>query len=414
MTEPLLSPEIFDRVLSSKEGSAWFSKLQDRARASGIEDPQAVEAAAKGEMRSRLSGLLENLAAKYQDIKLGALERITELQERASAFIDETLASKDAPPDASKLEAVLQDLDTELENLEKGIDEVHAEPQPGEATSARPDEATTKDPHRPKQEPAARQPNEKLRRRDRLTKGQARHFKEWKANIKAAIKKATKDKAGPEELARLQGELERARFEAKQTSLRNQNQPEYPSFEKYQAVVAARDPHGARGATATADAVRPGISEYVGKPLESGDRFPTVSKTGKAKRTRIDVEVTGVGPNGETITTRPDSITVGPDGKPDPSGVVHDHKTWRGGNDGVIGDDKSQLAAQRKYAADNGGRHVVSISSDVPPELDGVPPKPRPEDSVGEGSEVVFVDSNNKVSRVWSPTEKKWVVPRVR
>jgi hypothetical protein len=401
VTEPLLSPELFDRVMSSKKGTTWFAALRERARASGIEDP---EAAAKGEMRSKLTGLLDRFAAKYRDVKLGALDQIVRLQDQASTFIDEALTSKTAP-DVERFQDVLRNMDAAFDDLEKGIEQVKPESAGEAGAPAR----------EPQGETQPQGPTEKLRTRDKLTKEQASYFKSAKDRLKAAIKAQT----DPAERARLADELEHVRFEAKQTARRNQNQPEYPSFEKYEAVVAARrtlevGPVG-RG---TSDAVRPAITDYVGKRLVSGDSFPTGEispRTGKPKTTRLDVPVSGAGPSGETITTRPDSITVKPDGTPDPGGVVHDHKTWMGGDDGVIRDDKGQLAAQRKYAGAHQGRHVVSISSDVPPDLDAASPKPRPEQSVAEGSEVVFVDSKtNKVIRVWSEKHQKWEVPRAR
>ena len=140
MSEPLLSPELFEKVLSSREGSTWFSALEERARASGLEPPEA-EAAAKGEMRSRLTSLLEGLAAKYQDAKLGALGQIIELQQRASAFIDDALASN-RPPDPEAFQDVLRRMDAAFDDLEKGVEEVRpasaGPPEPPDGPASKP------------------------------------------------------------------------------------------------------------------------------------------------------------------------------------------------------------------------------------------------------------------------------------
>ena len=378
MSEPLLSPELFEKVLRSDEGSRWFSALEERARASGMEDP---EAAAKGEMRTRLTSLLEGLAARYQDIKLGALDRIVELQERASAFIDDALASN-RPPDVEAFQDVLRNMDTALDDLENGIEEV----RPASAGPPEPPEPPDRPGGKPRGEPPPAKPGEKLGVRFKLTKEQRAYFREWK---KAAA-------GNPEE-------LERMRYERNETVRRNRGETKPRSFEEYKALLERLRPEVNRErGTAEARELRPAVSEYVGRPLSSGDSFPTAS--GKASKFEITMEV-----DGEQVTTRPDGVTLDASGKLAPDPVIQEHKFWSGGPDGAEIPDTDQMRAQREFAKEHGGRHVVSISADSP-DLDAIPPRPRPDTELGKRSDVVFVDRTTKrVTRVWSPEEGKWI-----
>ena len=71
--------------------------------------------------------------------------------------------------------------------------------------------------------------------------------------------------------------------------------------------------------------------------------------------------------------TRPDSI--GRNAK-DEIDLVHDHKHKISDKEHVIHND-SQMRAERELAKEQNGRHVVTISSDKP-DLNGIPPHPRP------------------------------------
>lgn len=100
----------------------------------------------------------------------------------------------------------------------------------------------------------------------------------------------------------------------------------------------------------------------------------------------------------EGVETRPDSIGRNKEGKIE---LVHDHKHKTGGEDQVIYND-DQMRAQREMIEDKvNGRHVVTISSDLP-DLKGVPPKPRPSGPLGEQSDIYYVDpANGKTTHQW-------------
>ncbi|MDA2777772.1 ADP-ribosyltransferase [Bacillus cereus group sp. Bc005] len=95
--------------------------------------------------------------------------------------------------------------------------------------------------------------------------------------------------------------------------------------------------------------------------------------------------------------TRPDSI--GRNAK-DEIDLVHDHKHKISDKEHVIHND-SQMRAEREMLEDKNGSHIVTISSDKP-DLNGIPPKPRPSGPLGEKSEIYYTDlSSGKVTHKW-------------
>ncbi|SFK76323.1 WXG100 family type VII secretion target [Bacillus sp. 5mfcol3.1] len=95
--------------------------------------------------------------------------------------------------------------------------------------------------------------------------------------------------------------------------------------------------------------------------------------------------------------TRPDSIGRNDKGEID---LVHDHKHKMGEKEQTIHND-SQMRAEREMLEDKNGSHVVTISSDKP-DLNGIPPKPRPSGPLGEKSEIYYTDpSSGKVTHKW-------------
>ncbi|WP_249264030.1 ADP-ribosyltransferase [Bacillus wiedmannii] len=95
--------------------------------------------------------------------------------------------------------------------------------------------------------------------------------------------------------------------------------------------------------------------------------------------------------------TRPDSI--GRNAK-DEIDLVHDHKHKISDKEHVIHND-SQMRAERELAKEKNGRHVVTISSDKP-DLNGIPPHPRPSGPLGKNSEIYYADpSSGKVTHIW-------------
>lgn len=95
--------------------------------------------------------------------------------------------------------------------------------------------------------------------------------------------------------------------------------------------------------------------------------------------------------------TRPDSI-----GRNDKNEIdlVHDHKHKMGGEDQVIHNDK-QMRAEKEMIEAADGKHVVTMSSDKP-DLDGIPPNPRPSGPLGQESNIYYTDpSSGKVTHEW-------------
>ncbi|WP_433595194.1 pre-toxin TG domain-containing protein [Lysinibacillus xylanilyticus] len=107
--------------------------------------------------------------------------------------------------------------------------------------------------------------------------------------------------------------------------------------------------------------------------------------------------------------TRPDSIGRNSKGEID---LVHDHKHKTGGNDQTVHNDR-QIRAEREMLEDKNGRHVVTISSDKP-NINGVPPQPRPSGPLGELSDIYYTDTKSgKITHQWEsdpllPGGGKW------
>ncbi|WP_336748534.1 ADP-ribosyltransferase [Bacillus cereus] len=95
--------------------------------------------------------------------------------------------------------------------------------------------------------------------------------------------------------------------------------------------------------------------------------------------------------------TRPDSIGRNAKGEFD---LIHDYKHKISDKEHVIHND-SQMRAEREMLEDKSGSHIVTISSDKP-DLNGIPPKPRPSGPLGEKSEIYYTDpSSGKVTHKW-------------
>ncbi|MGR6338714.1 ADP-ribosyltransferase [Priestia megaterium] len=95
--------------------------------------------------------------------------------------------------------------------------------------------------------------------------------------------------------------------------------------------------------------------------------------------------------------TRPDSIGRNSKGEID---LVHDHKHKISDKEHVIHND-SQMRAERELAQGKNGRHVVTISSDKP-DLNGIPPKPRPSGPLAKESDIFYTDpSSGRVTHKW-------------
>ncbi|MGE7022143.1 pre-toxin TG domain-containing protein [Solibacillus cecembensis] len=104
----------------------------------------------------------------------------------------------------------------------------------------------------------------------------------------------------------------------------------------------------------------------------------------------------------EGHVTRPDSIGRNTKGEID---LVHDHKHKTGGKDQTVHND-SQMRAEREMLEDKNGRHVVTISSDKP-NINGVPPQPRPSGPLGTTSDVYYTNpENGKVTHVWESNHR--------
>lgn len=198
--------------------------------------------------------------------------------------------------------------------------------------------------------------------------------------------------------------LRRLRYERTQTRRRNRGAAEYESIDHWSGIVDRRNVSGNQDAgSAAEEAARPGVGEYAGRELASGNSRP--DGQGGTTKYQPSVEM----PDGSVVETRPDGITLGPDGAPDPSGIVQDHKHFMEGNSDQEYADDAQLQAQRRLAEQHGGRHIVSMTSDAP-DLDGVPPRPRPDPALGaSSSEIVYVDpGTHQVTRVWNSDTNSW------
>lgn len=95
--------------------------------------------------------------------------------------------------------------------------------------------------------------------------------------------------------------------------------------------------------------------------------------------------------------THPDSIARNEKGEID---LIHDHKHKSGADDQVVYNDSQMRAVREMLEADN-GEHIVTISSDHP-DLDAIPPKPRPSGPLGKESTVYYSDpKTGKIIRGW-------------
>ncbi|MBT2580932.1 ADP-ribosyltransferase [Bacillus sp. ISL-8] len=95
--------------------------------------------------------------------------------------------------------------------------------------------------------------------------------------------------------------------------------------------------------------------------------------------------------------TRPDSI--GRNAK-DEIDLVHDHKHKISDKEHVI-HNESQMRAEREMLEDKNGSHIVTISSDKP-DLNGIPPHPRPSGPLAKESDIFYTDPNSgKVTHKW-------------
>jgi hypothetical protein len=281
--------------------------------------------------------------------------------------------------------------------------------KPGEPT-AKPAEAAPSNEPRPASKPEGEPPlaaeNDPLGSRHKLTKQQREYFRRWK---KAA---------GTNE-----AELLQMRYERNKVSRQNRKLPPFEDLADWAADTKRRGTDANREVATRADEARPALEEHIGRKAVSGDRVPVTdefgkpvtNKKGEPKYTKYEVEVPDV-PTGkgttETVTTKPDHITIGPDGKPDPTGVVGEHKHWTGQGKGEVGGsarEQRQAAAQRLHAKNSGGKRMVTVSADTP-DLDGVPPRPRPHVSQTVNTEVLFVDTTSgRVTRRWNQDAQKWI-----
>ena len=125
---------------------------------------------------------------------------------------------------------------------------------------------------------------------------------------------------------------------------------------------------------------RKALGEHLNRTLEDNNSGKVVTYT-----------------SSEGHLTRPDSI--GRNAK-DEIDLVHDHKHKISDKEHVIHND-SQMRAEREMLEDKSGSHIVTISSDKP-DLNGIPPKPRPSGPLGEKSEIYYTDpSSGKVTHKW-------------
>lgn len=82
------------------------------------------------------------------------------------------------------------------------------------------------------------------------------------------------------------------------------------------------------------------------------------------------------------------------------SGAVHDHEHKISDHKHVIHNDR-QMQAEKEMLEDKNGSHVMTISSDKP-DLNGIPPQPRPSGPLGEQGTIYYTDPNSgKVTHQW-------------
>jgi hypothetical protein len=247
---------------------------------------------------------------------------------------------------------------------------------------------------------------EPLGKRHNLTAPQRRYFAERRKAAEAA------QAAGDVHA------MDQFRFERTQASRRNRGLDPFPDIEAWRSFVTSRNTAGNRtGGTAVGSRAVSGVGEHFGRRMQSGDSLPkigadnqpVVTRRGRQVTTKYEVDVPGVGPTNRTVRTRPDGISVDAHGRPDPTGVVHDNKHFSSSETRQVYNDTTQLQAQRALAQRNGGRHVVSMSSDVP-NLSGVPPSPRPNPALsGSGSTMVYVDpGSGRVTHQWNHKTQAW------
>ncbi|MBN1046988.1 ADP-ribosyltransferase [Clostridium botulinum] len=104
-------------------------------------------------------------------------------------------------------------------------------------------------------------------------------------------------------------------------------------------------------------------------------------------------------------TVRPDSIGVNNEGNIE---IVHDHKHFTSKNDQEIFND-AQMRAERDMIEAPNGKHIVTMSSDFP-DLNGIPPKPRPSGPLAERSDIYYTDTScGKITHKWDSSSESWV-----
>ncbi|HDR4371108.1 ADP-ribosyltransferase [Bacillus thuringiensis serovar nigeriensis] len=120
---------------------------------------------------------------------------------------------------------------------------------------------------------------------------------------------------------------------------------------------------------------RKALGEHLGRKLKNNNVGKIVTYT-----------------SSEGHLTRPDTK--------DEIDLVHDHKHKISDKEHVIHND-SQMRAEREMLEDKNGSHIVTISSDKP-DLNGIPPHPRPSGPLGEKSEIYYTEpSSGKVTHKW-------------
>ncbi|AAP10244.1 hypothetical protein [Bacillus cereus] len=125
---------------------------------------------------------------------------------------------------------------------------------------------------------------------------------------------------------------------------------------------------------------RKALGEHLNRTLEDNNSGKVVTYT-----------------SSEGHLTRPDSI--GRNAK-DEIDLVHDHKHKISDKEHVIHND-SQMRAEREMLEDKNGSHIVTISSDKP-DLNGIPPHPRPSGPLAKESDIFYTDPNSgKVTHKW-------------
>ncbi|EOQ28986.1 TPA: ADP-ribosyltransferase [Bacillus thuringiensis] len=125
---------------------------------------------------------------------------------------------------------------------------------------------------------------------------------------------------------------------------------------------------------------RKALGEHLNRTLEDNNSGKVVTYT-----------------SSEGHLTRPDSI--GRNAK-DEIDLVHDHKHKISDKEHVIHND-SQMRAEREMLEDKSGSHIVTISSDKP-DLNGIPPHPRPSGPLAKESDIFYTDPNSgKVTHKW-------------